>query len=72
MTDEEFTTIVDLIRTEVQRQDKKWGANRLLDHRTWVTVLAEEVGEVARSGLAAHSRHCKAAHVQILYPDEVK
>lgn len=40
-----------LIIAERERQDKKWGAiaSRTHDHMYWMTVLVEEVGEVAKA-----------------------
>ena len=44
-------TALQEIRAERARQDAKWGADRRLDPRTWLAVLVEEVGEVARADL---------------------
>lgn len=46
-------TILQEIRDERQRQDDKWGvaAQRNLPPYTWIAVLLEEVGEVARGAL---------------------
>ena len=41
--------VFDLIRAERARQDAKWGANRHLENTLWLTILAEEFGEVARA-----------------------
>ena len=46
-------TALQEIRAERARQDAKWGADRRLDPRTWLAVLVEEVGEVARADLEA-------------------
>ncbi len=43
--------IWELIKIERVRQDKKWGAipSRSHEHMYWLTVLVEEVGEVAKA-----------------------
>lgn len=41
--------IFELIRAERARQDIKWGANRKLASTLWLTILVEEIGEVARA-----------------------
>ena len=43
--------ILQAIQDERDRQDAKWGANRYLTQRTWLTILMEEVGEVAHASL---------------------
>ena len=40
--------VFDLTRAERDKQDDKWGSQRHLPHRTWLAILLEEVGEVAR------------------------
>lgn len=42
------------IREERFRQDMKWGSQRGHGHRTWLAILTEEVGEVARELLDSH------------------
>jgi NTP pyrophosphatase (non-canonical NTP hydrolase) len=39
------------VLTERDSQDEKWGANRSLPNRTWLAILVEEVGEVAKADL---------------------
>jgi len=39
------------VLSERERQDAKWSDHRVLDQRTWITVLVEELGEVARANL---------------------
>ena len=46
-----FGKIIDEIIEERLRQNKKWGNHRQLDNRTWLTILVEEVGEVAHADL---------------------
>jgi NTP pyrophosphatase (non-canonical NTP hydrolase) len=41
--------VFDRINEERDRQDTKWGENRDLPNDTWLRVLVEEVGEVARA-----------------------
>lgn len=43
--------IFNMIKTERNRQDEKWGAipPRSHEHMYWMTVLVEEVGEVAKA-----------------------
>ncbi len=43
--------ILQEIRDERQRQDDKWGSQRHLPPYTWMTILMEEVGEVAQAAL---------------------
>ena len=48
--------ILEEVAAERARQDKKWGANR--DHSPffWLTILVEEVGEVAKA-ILEHDGH---------------
>lgn len=41
--------VFGLIANERMRQDAKWGSDRHLDNMLWLTILAEEFGEVARA-----------------------
>ncbi len=41
--------IWDEILTERKRQDQKWGADRRQHHMIWLTILVEEVGELAEA-----------------------
>lgn len=41
--------VMEMIAQERQRQDAKWGADRVLTPMLWLTILMEEVGEVARA-----------------------
>ncbi|KKL92108.1 hypothetical protein LCGC14_1888050 [marine sediment metagenome] len=43
--------ILQAIRDERARQDTKWGSQRKLSPQLWLTILMEEVGEVARASL---------------------
>lgn len=40
--------IFDKIAQEMDRQDEKWGPDRNQHPAVWLTVLSEEVGEVAK------------------------
>ena len=41
--------VMEMIAEERQRQDAKWGPDRVLTPMLWLTILMEEVGEVARA-----------------------
>jgi NTP pyrophosphatase (non-canonical NTP hydrolase) len=43
--------VIEDIHTERANQDKKWGEYRTNTPRTWLTILMEEVGEVAKATL---------------------
>ncbi len=43
--------ILRLIAAERARQDAIWGPNRKLHRYAWVTILTEEMGEVAKAAL---------------------
>ncbi len=52
--------ILQAIRDERDRQDAKWGSQRMLPQATWLTILVEEVGEVAESILEEdHENYAK-------------
>lgn len=42
---DDFT--LEKIIAERERQDNKWGADRMLDDHVWLTILTEEAGEAA-------------------------
>lgn len=42
---------VTLVLAEMNRQDRKWGAQRKHHSHKWVSILTEEVGEVAKAAL---------------------
>lgn len=46
--------VLALIAQERQRQDAKWGTVRHLESSFWLTILQEELGEVARGLLENH------------------
>lgn len=48
MEDQRFNRIFNDIIKEVQRQDNKWGQDRNQTPSTWLSILVEEVGEVAK------------------------
>lgn len=41
--------IFEMIRLERARQDAKWGKNRIISQSVWITILVEEVGEIAKA-----------------------
>jgi NTP pyrophosphatase (non-canonical NTP hydrolase) len=58
--------IFELIRQERKRQDKKWGKiPRELNIHKWMSVLTEEVGEVAESLLKREDENTKIELVQV-------
>ena len=46
-----FEDIIEAVRIELKRQDDKWGSQRNLEDRTWIAILVEEVGEIAKASL---------------------
>lgn len=40
--------ILNLILDEIIRQDEKWGKDRILNNLEWLSILAEEFGEVSK------------------------
>lgn len=46
----ELLVLLD-VSNEIARQDKKWGSQRDLAPEMWMTILMEEVGEVAKEVL---------------------
>lgn len=55
----------DRIEQELERQNEKWGTDRDLNDRTWVTVLLEEVGEVAHAVLEHDLENLQDELVQV-------
>lgn len=47
VSDQEF--LIGMIMAERRRQDRKWGAYRDLPDSMWITILVEEVGELAKA-----------------------
>lgn len=47
LSDEEII-VISAIKNERKRQNDKWGIQRH-DYGTWLTILVEEVGEVAQA-----------------------
>lgn len=43
--------VLDEVRVERERQDRKWGSQRTLPLAVWHTILSEEVGECAEASL---------------------
>ena len=59
--------ILQAIQDERDRQDIKWGkaTERNLDKKTWLTILTEEVGEVAESILERDDANYPVELVQV-------
>jgi len=57
-------TVIDLVVAERKRQDRKWGQQ---NHGPdgWLTILVEEVGEVARAILEGDANSYKKEMVQV-------
>lgn len=53
------------VADEQNAQDKKWGANRLLDDGTWLKILVEEVGEAATASLENDHENLEEELVQV-------
>jgi NTP pyrophosphatase (non-canonical NTP hydrolase) len=49
-------TIMEYIVVERQRQDHKWGGYRQLSPKDWLSILVEEIGEVA-AAILNHDKH---------------
>jgi NTP pyrophosphatase (non-canonical NTP hydrolase) len=47
--------VLDLIRDERERQDRKWGADRNLHILEWLAILAEEFGEISEQVVELHA-----------------
>ena len=58
-------SILQLIKEERDQQDGKWGAKRSLSQMTWLTILMEEVGEVAESILDLDDANYPVELVQV-------
>lgn len=46
---EQLEWILDEVRRERYSQEAKWGTRSAVDPKEWLTILTEEVGEVARA-----------------------
>ncbi len=44
-----FDEVVIELKKRREQQDVKWGPNRRLPAATWLTIIIEEVGEVAEA-----------------------
>lgn len=49
MNDFRRSAILTGIRHTMKKQDDKWGADRDLPDLTWLRIIVEEIGEVART-----------------------
>lgn len=50
---------------ERKRQDDKWGPDRWLSPERWMTILTEEVGEVAKEVLEGNTPKLEAELIQV-------
>lgn len=57
--------VYELINAERDRQDAKWGRDRDLHPFLWLTILTEEVGEVARASLKGDTENLRDELVQV-------
>ena len=56
--------IIQLIQAERKRQDEKWGMHHH-DSFVWVTIITEELGEVAQAVFKQDKEAVKAELVQV-------
>jgi NTP pyrophosphatase (non-canonical NTP hydrolase) len=47
-------------------QDAMWGEDRELNNETWLTILAEEVGECAEASLKEQEEHLRDEVIQVV------
>ena len=61
---------LEAIITEREKQDAKWGEQ---NHSPieWVSILTEEVGEVAKAALESHFKHKNKDHSYTEYRKEL-
>lgn len=57
--------LLQAIQDERDRQDAKWGSQRKLPQEVWLTILVEEVGEVAESILERDETNYPVELVQV-------
>lgn len=57
--------IIAAILGERRAQDEKWGVDRDLPDHAWMTILTEEVGEVARAILEHDEDGWRSELVQV-------
>ncbi len=62
--------IIEAIINEREKQDSKWGEQ---NHKPieWVSILTEEVGEVAKAALESHFKHKGKDHKYSEYRKEL-
>lgn len=58
--------IFNAIIAERQRQDEKWGAPQSLPDFQWLTILTEEVGEVAKAINEDHPLEIRTELIQVI------
>lgn len=64
------TKIINDINSERNRQDFKWG-EQVHDYPTWLTILVEEVGEVAQA-IQTNKHWGKASDASDLYKELIQ
>ena len=57
--------ILDLIREERRKQDEKWGGKNFLNDYSAMTILTEEIGEVAHAILEKDFKNMEEELVQV-------
>lgn len=60
-----LSTLLGKLTAERERQDAKWGSQRHLPQDRWMTILTEEVGEVANAILEEDIENLKVELVQV-------
>lgn len=54
------------ILAERRRQDEKWGADRQQSHELWLTIMTEELGELAEAILKGESKNIWKELIHVL------
>ena len=61
-----FDEIVEAIKVERDRQDRKWGVGfNGRDDSFWLSILVEEVGEVANAIIEFEEHHTEVELIQV-------
>ena len=61
----QFWLAMGAVKEERERQDAKWGSQRDLPNPTWLAILVEEVGEVAKAILERDEEGLNKEIVQV-------
>jgi NTP pyrophosphatase (non-canonical NTP hydrolase) len=62
----DFVKIVNAVIRERRAQDDKWGTPQSLPDFQWLTILTEEVGEVAKAINEDHQLEIRDELVQVI------